>query len=126
MSHKAKELLIQTSDELLADYKLATRALEEGGSIAPGVARQLDALDAELYTLDTVSKGLKRYAAGKVTGANRGELDNLASGLAGVAGYKLGGYTFSLLASLIVPTAIKEGLEATARKVALTGAPKIA
>ena len=125
MSHKAKELLIQTSDELLAEYRVATQALEEGGSIAAGTMKQLDELDTELYTLDIVSKALKRYATGKFTGAGRGDLDSLASGLGGIAGYKLGGYGISLLAGLLTPALVGEGLEAGARKIAQTGAPTI-
>ena len=126
MSHRAKEMLIQTSDELLQDYRVATETLEQAGSLAAGTGRQLDALDSELYTLNMLAKATKRFAAGDVIGAKTTQLDSLVSGLAGVAGYKLGGYAISMLASMIAPRTVGLGLDWAARSIAQTGAPKLA
>ena len=126
MSHKAKEMLIDTSDELLKDYRVATETLEQTGDLPLGTAGIINDLDSELYTLDIMNKSLKRYATGKFVGASRSDMDSMASGLAGVAGYKLGGYGVSLLASMLAVPVVGESLEWAAKGIARTGAPKLA
>ena len=119
-------MLIQTSDELLVDYKAALRSLEEIGDLAPGTAAQLDALDLELYTLDIINKGMKRKAASRYITPERSELDSAATGIASVFGYQAGGYALSLIASIIAGSGIGAVSDWVSRGIAQRGAPVIA
>ena len=126
LSHRAKDMIIQTSDELLVDYKAALKGLEATGDLPPGTAAQLDALDLELYTLDIINKGMKRKAAGKFITPERSDLDSAATGIASVFGYQAGGYALSLIASIIAGSGIGAVSDFVTRGIAQRGAPEIA
>ena len=126
LSHRAKDMLIQTSDELLADYKAALRGLEATGDLPPGIAAQLDALDLELYTLDIMNKAIKKKAAGTFITPDKGELDSAVTGMASVFGYQMGGYALSLIASIVAGSGIGALSDVFSRTVAQRGAPAIA